>query len=473
MPGNRGRQLRVCMNSIDATYRPMRPMPKQRVVARPDQSSKLRVGLAVALLYLLLVPQQFNPTISGFYLSPYRIYLIGATLYLLSSAFSRTLRFAWPDLMIVLAIAWITLASYVTSGTVETAMVQGGSHFVDIGLAYFLARAAIQTPTDLRRFLILVAPGVAFTGVIVFAEAVSHRLIVQAFASAVTGNPGPPRTDVRLGFMRGMSSFPHPILCGIFLASFLPIYFLSGLRGWPRIVSIVGSILGAFTMSSAAMLGLVVGFLLFAYDWLSERIHNFTWKLFLGFSAAFYVIIESSSNTGFYGLSNTGFYGLLVRYASLNSTSAYNRVLIWKYGTQNIIENPWFGIGYGDWDRPEWLHSDSFDWFWLILGLRFGIPAAVLILGATLLAIAMLAIKSQSFPPSESRLLRGVAISLAVFSLGLNSVSLWMSSLAWFFMLLGLTVTLATQPSQPIRPKMRRVWVPNSQSKAENKPAMS
>jgi hypothetical protein len=399
----------------------------------------LRVGIAAVMFYLLLVPQQFDIDAGGIKLSAYRAYLLVASVYIFSSALRANVRFAWPDALLVIAIGWITVASYLTSGTIGTALLQGGSHLVDIGLAYFLARCTIQTPTDLRRFLVLVAPGVAITGVIVAIEAITHRSIVHDFATAITGNRGGPgRPIVRMGFMRGVAFFPHPILTGIFLASFLPIFMLSGLRGWPRLVGAVGSILGLLSMSSAAMLGIVVGGALYVYDWLTERVVNLTWKMFLGFSALLYLAVELTSNRGFYTL--------LVQYASLNSATAYNRVRIWKYGSQNIAENPWFGIGYADWDRPGWMRSDSFDWFWLILALRFGIPASILILGATLIAVTMVALKSRDLLPADARLLRGVAIALGVFALGLNSVSLWMSSLAWFFMLVGIAVSLGSTP---------------------------
>jgi O-antigen ligase len=102
-------------------------------------------------------------------------------------------------------------------------------------------------------------------------------------------------------------------------------------------------------MSSAAMLGIVVGGFLVAYDWLSERIANLSWRMFLFFTAILYVTVELTSKSGFYSI--------LIRYASLNTGSAYNRILIWQYGTQNIERHPWFGIGYADWDRPDWMHG--------------------------------------------------------------------------------------------------------------------
>jgi O-antigen ligase len=248
-----------------------------------------------------------------------------------------------------------------------------------------------------------------------------------------------------MGLLRGVGPFAHPIHAGIFLGSFLPLYLLSGLRGWPKVLGVVASIGGAFSMSSAAMLALVVGGALCIYNWLTDRIANLTWRLFLFFTGLLYVGVELTSNSGFYTL--------LVRYASLNTGSAYNRILIWQYGTENIARHPWFGIGYGDWDRPDWMYSGSFDHFWLIMALRWGIPEALLLLAATIIAVTMLAFRSARIPSVDGRLLRGVAISLAVFALGVNSVSLWLNTLVWFFMLVGMAVSLGSTAQTPPVPR--------------------
>lgn len=440
------------MSQMDATYRQVPARRREALAASQSSASRLPVGLAAILFYLLLIPEQFNLSVGGIYLSPFRVFLLGASLYLLSGAAQKNLRFVLPDLMIIMAMAWIWLASYMSSGSVLTALEMGGSHTVDIGLSYFLARTTIRTPTDLRRLLVLIAPGVAFTGAMIAAESLSRTHILQPIASALTGAPMPIRYEIRMGLLRGTASFPHPILAGICMASFLPLYVLSGLRGWPRLVGIGGSGGGIFSMSSAAVLGVVVGGGLIAYDWLTERIANLTWRLFLLFSTMLFAAVELTTNSGFYGL--------LIRYAALNSGSAYNRILIWKFGTENVARHPWFGIGYADWDRPAWMHWGSFDHFWLISALRFGIPEAFFLIGATLIGIFTVALKSLQMPPHDARLLRGVAISTSVFALGLNSVSLWMSALVWFFMLLGLTVSLGAQPTA--RTAERQMVRPNT-----------
>ncbi len=418
-------------------------------------ASALPVTLAAVLVYLLLIPQQFNITLGGIYLSAFRVFLLGGSLYVLSNALQKNLRFAWPDLMVILAVAWIWLASYMSSGSVLTALEMGGSHTVDMGLAYFFARATIRTPTDLRRLLVLITPGIFIIGSVIAAEALGRAYILQPIASALTGQPMPINYEIRMGLLRGTASFPHPILAGIVMASFLPIFLMSGLRGWPKILGVIAGGFGVFSMSSAAMLGVVVGGGLVAYDWLTERIANVTWRLFMIIVIVLYVSVELTSNSGFYGL--------LIKYASLNTGSAYNRILIWDFGVENVAQHPWFGIGYADWDRPKWMHWGSFDHFWLISALRFGIPSAFFLLAATLIALVMVVTRSRDLPLHDARLLRGIAISLAVFALGLNSVTLWMGALVWFFMLIGITVSLGTPPLRRMRVYQRPARQPQAQ----------
>jgi hypothetical protein len=179
----------------------------------------------------------------------------------------------------------------------------------------------------------------------------------------------------------------------------------------------------------------VVGGALLAYNWLSERIANLTWRLF--FVVTGIVVFVAETATG------SGTYGLILRYASLNSISSYNRVLIWEYGTKNVIKNPWFGLGYGDWERPAWMYSSSMDHFWLLLAVRFGIIPSALIALATIFAVFALIRGSMAANPVDARAMRGVAISLSVFALGIISVALWLSAHIWFFMMIGFAVSLA------------------------------
>lgn len=407
--------------------------------ARRD-NVRVSLYLATTLFYLLLIPEQANFQLGGVLLSPYRLFLIPTFLYLLRNALLGQFRFVWPDLAVAGACIWIALASYMSSNLFETAVIQGGAHGLDIALPYFVARFAITSPRDFRVFLILIAPGVGLMGAVVMMESIMGRHLIQPLLAATTGNPNKLGVEFRLGLMRGSASFPHPILAGICLTSFITLYLMSGIRNWPKWIGAIGAVGGFFTMSSAAMLGLVAGTALMAYDWLFSRISNLTWRLFLFAISLLFLIVEL--------LSTSGFFNLLVRYVSLNNVSAYNRVLIWRFGTENVARNPWFGIGYDDWDRPswmQWVNSFSMDHFWLLLSVRFGLPVSVLLILATAGGVIVLAVRSVGATPVDARLMRGVAISLAVFALGAVSVALWLNALVWFFTLVGIAVSLAYQ----------------------------
>jgi len=418
---------------------PQQSMPKRAM--RPSKSRDLSVYLAVILGYLMLLPPQLNMSILGSSIPPYRFFLIAAALYVLGGAMRGRLRFAWPDLAIIAAVAWICLAMSITSEWQE-ALTGSIAHITDIALAYLFARTAFRDLRDLRTFLILLLPGLLVTGVIMVLEAVTHTHIIQEAFSQLTGKPIVYGSTPRLGLMRAQGPFPHPILAGIFLSSFLSLYWLSGFKRWTRNLGAIAAICSIVTVSSATFLSLIAVIALLSYNWLSEKIANFTWSLFFVFFALFVFAAELGTKSGTFSL--------ILRFASLNSMSGYFRILIWDYGTQNVAENPWFGIGYAEWTRPVWM-SASIDNYWLLTAIRFGAPASILVGVATVATVVLIIRKSMSSQWLDQRLERGLAVAVTVFALGLMSVSIWLSAQVWFFVLLGLTVSLAQAGQTTIR----------------------
>lgn len=415
-----------------ALQRPVsRPVPMLRAIGFP-------VLLAAFLGYVMLLPPQFNLNIGTTTVPPFRLILIPALAFIVLSYARGHVRFRLADAFALLLGFWVTLAMFMTTEAIE-AFTAAVAQTSDMVIAYFFGRATIRSPRDFRVFLLLVAPALFAAGALVAIESITHRPIVQPIAAALLGGDYVlARPDFRLGLLRARGSFPHPILAGVFLASFLPLYLLSGLRGWPRLIGSLGAVFAFFTVSSAALLGLTTGLILTGYNWLSERISNLSWRMFFAVSAIFVFVAEASG---------AGTYRLLIRYGSLNSSSAYNRIRIWNYGTRNVEANPWFGIGYADWDRPDWL-GDSVDNFWLLTAMRFGlIPPTLTLLMTLLAALAMIRIAGTA-GTVDRRTLTGVVIALSVFAFGATSVALWGSALVWFFMMIGLGVSLGAQPQQ-------------------------
>ncbi len=402
----------------------------------------LPVYAAVVLGYLLLLPPQFNLVIAGSVIPPYRFFIAIASLYTIRQVVRGQISFCWADTAIVAAVVWICLAMSVSSPT-EVALTGSIAHIADIGFSYFFARTVFRNLNDVRKFLILMLPVLTLTGIIMVIEAVTHTHIIQGIASALTGVPVDYRSSPRMGLLRAQGPFPHPISAGIFLSSFLPLYWLAGFKGWVRGMGIFAAMCSIVTVSSATLLSLVAGLGLLFYNWLTEKIANVTWKLFFIFSGLTTLALQLGTGPGVFGT--------FIRFASFNTASSYNRVLIWRYGTENVAQNPWFGIGYADWQRPVWMVA-SIDHYWLLTAIRFGLPASILIAIATLLGILMIIRTSMTSAGHDKTFQRGLAIAMAVFALGLISVSIWLSAQVWYFLLLGLIVSVAKTMAEPTDP---------------------
>lgn len=413
------------------SLRQLPPPVRGRAIPRVSDAP---VYLAVALGYLMLMPPQSIIMVGGSALPPYRLFLILAALYVLGTAAKGKLRFSWPDFFVGLAVAWICLAMSLTSSA-EEAFTASVAHIADIGLAYFFARVSFQSLRDLRMFLLLLLPGLFVTGCLVFLESVTSTHIVQQTASKLLGKPYVPIYDHRLGLMRAQGPFAHPISAGLFLGSFLPLYWMAGFRGWVKTLGTLAALGSFFSVSSAALLALTVSGGLILYNWLTQQIANVTWRLFIIGGALFVFVAELGTGSGTFGL--------LMRFGSLNSTSGYARINIWNFGTQNVVKHPWFGLGYGDWERPVWL-GDSVDNYWLLTAMRFGLLPSVCIVLATFIGLLMIMRKSTTSSGFDQRMERGVAMAMFVFAIGLISVAVWLSVQVWYFALLGLTVSLAT-----------------------------
>ncbi len=406
-----------------------RTMPASQA-AKPDDRF---VYLAVALGYVMLLPPQLNMTVFGSVIPPYRFFLIAASLFVLYTNIRGRWTWVLPDFLMLFGTAWIWLALYTTTEFTDF-FTSSVAMTVDIGLAYFFGRAAFRSLRDLRLFLILMLPGLAFMAVIVALESVLHRHLLQPFVGDLLNVRGVYNIDERLGLMRSRGPFPHPILAGIFFASFLPLYWLSGVKGWPRLVGIGTSFFSIFTVSSAAMLAISISLMLIVYNWISQRIANFSWRLFFVVSAIVIFALEFGTKSGSFNL--------IMRYASLNSYSAFNRVLIWRYGTMNVEKNPWFGIGYAEWERPSWMFSGSIDHYWLLLAIQYGLVPPVTLAAATILALLALNRRSMRETHVDRMAIRGLVMALAVFALGIVSVSIWLSTQVWYHLMLGMSVSI-------------------------------
>jgi hypothetical protein len=124
----------------------------------------------------------------------------------------------------------------------------------------------------------------------------------------------------------------------------------------------------------------------------------------------------------------------------IDRQSSYFRLLIYDYGWQSVLAHPWVGIGLNPYRRPDWMVSASVDSHWLLLAIRYGLPAALLLFSACIVALVGLG-RSQAYANRRNKLFyRGIMISLATMVFMGFTVYIYGGSQTWLTILLGACV---------------------------------
>ncbi|MGW8281610.1 O-antigen ligase family protein (plasmid) [Sphingomonas aurantiaca] len=455
------------------------PVPRPQVSnaslpAPATARREVRVALwpIIVVLYATLLPREIRLDLGGLQFFADRIGLIIALPYVLKKIADGAIRFVLPDILMLFTGIWMIVAMSVAYG-IGDGLIRGGSLALDATVGYYLARISFRSLADVRRILILFVPGIFLVGCVMAVESITHARIVIPLAEGVFGKLplyvggdavgfGASGTEIRMGLMRAQGPFSHPILAGLYLASLVGVYSMAGLRGWPKLLGNVAGLLCIFSVSSAAILGLILTYAMVGFDLLQRRVRELSWSLVVSVVVVAVVIVQVASDSGAAGL--------IGRYLTLDPSTAYYRQLIWEFAGASVRVHPLFGIGLAGYARPSWMVSESIDAHWLLLAVRYGLPAAFAQGGAVILALFALGRASLNVPLADQRLYRGVAISLATLALMMFTVTLWGGALGWFNLLLGGCVACAQRAYQPLdklierprpRARVRRIRAPH------------
>ncbi|PEQ10947.1 hypothetical protein B2G71_19190 [Novosphingobium sp. PC22D] len=403
----------------------------------------------VCILYASLLPSEVHVLLGGQYLYAPRILSILLLPWILIHLLRGTFRVHLADAGVLLGCAWMVLSFAVYYGTVADTM-RAVAIVFDMAIPYLLARMSITSFFDLRRTLILFAPGIFIAGALLVVESISHTAIVKPLASAIFGNlpqfesggvvaASRDYEGFRFGLLRASGGFPHPILAGLYLVSSLTIYAMSRLRGWPMFAGIAAGLTAFFTVSSTAFLSFFLFLIFMIYDRI-QRITSFlSWRRFMLITGIPLFVLQFGSKNGVIAI--------LGRYA-LDPQTAFYRKLIWQYGTQSVFKHPWFGIGFTSYERLPWM-VESIDNYWLLLAVRHGFLAPVLILCTVIPTIWLLAMRGIRRSEDDRMLSVGLASSLFMMTLLVFTVAIFGGFTAWFYSVLGLSLSAALSPIKP------------------------
>lgn len=399
----------------------------------PEQSDQMAIpptggSIWVSLfLWSLVIPAFFS--IGTWRLTPNRMFLLFAFIPLIGILLSgRCGRIRAVDVFLILYAAWNSISIFYHHGMAQLEFV--GVGFIETVGGYLVGRCLIRTPGDFDHFvrvlfiimLVMIPAAVleTFFGLRIYNEIVG--LFTDTFAWA---------EFVRLGVYRAQVVFEHPILFGVFTSSTFSFLYLminrdtgksSGMRrGWASIVPTM------LSLSSGAYLLLMIQFGLVAWKRIFQSMVN-RWRILTGLVVSGYVAIDL--------LSNRTPFEVFASYMTFDAGTSYWRILIFRYGMQNVWANPVFGIGLKYWVRPSWMGTPSIDNFWLLTTMRYGIPALVFLLAGLLsLVFALVFRKIYSQYVGQQRLAL-VFVLLSIF-VAIATVHLWNATYIYMMFLFG------------------------------------
>lgn len=422
----------------------------RRQTLRDFMRIEARLLPAIVLTYACILPSELTFEIADIAFSPHRLAGVLMLPFVFGEVKKNPIRLSRIDLMIGFCAIWYVVSSYAVDGF-PIVVTRGVATMIDLSTAYLIGRSSIRSHEDVQRFLILVLPGVALTGLTVFLESVLQRPLVRPVIAGLLGkSAGAIDMRVRLGLMRGSGPFYHPILAGTFLTSFLALYWYSfrSMRRL-RIGGILAGLSGFFTMSSAALIAIVMTFAGIGGMWIqrNSRIPVFVLAA-LGAVAAYIALLFAS---------NSGPLSIFIRYLTISSDTAFYRRKIWEFGVIEVQNHPIFGIGQREYERPAWMVKDSVDAYWLLLSMQHGLPLGLGLFGAFVAVMVMLGRAMKKLPRgSTARDMHfGMIVSLFVFGLSAFTVHLFDGLDKWLMLQMAAGVSVVQHTNRLVRPAPR------------------
>lgn len=409
------------------------------VSASQVRSSTLRTSILPSIFLLtLIIPVMVD--VFGLRLSAYRITLLLLFLFVMIRwATSKSIKSVLSDWAVLAMCLWVVLSFLFHYGFKAVEPI--GIFLVETLGAYFLARAFVRNYEGMRRmtkaYLTIVLLLLPFALV---ETTTGNNVLMNAFRSVGQVLDDVPK-EPRWGFDRVQGPFDHPILFGVFCAGAFPlVYYVLGL-GRCSLKNIVLSFSTWFTaalsLSSGPLTAMVAQLGLIGWDVMFKR-YKKRWRILIALTVFFYAVIEIGSNRSVPEV--------FISYFAFSTETAYNRLLIWEFGSQSVLNNPLFGVGLGEWERPVWMGA-SMDMFWLVMPVRHGIVAGFCLFVAVL-GMLWLVIKRKTTDQKIINCRTGFCIVIVAYILTGWTVHFWNATYVLFMFLLGAGGWLAEREQQ-------------------------
>lgn len=384
----------------------------------------------VAVFLSLCIPVFFG--LGSLHLSISRILLLALFPYLFFKVYTgRCGGIRWVDIGMLLFVLCLALSIFMNNRSVFLTFV--GSNAIIILGGYMAGRVFIRGPNGFVGFIKLFAGILLFTLPFALYEGQTSYMVIPRLldklpmiTSSIDVNYPP-----RRGFYRVQVLFTHPIHYGLFASMCFSLIFI-GLRTQLSKATRIGLslcvVICCFSaVSSGPILSLMAQIALIMYAWIANKLGNKWYKLLGGF-AIFYILLEIVS-------SRPAFFAIAER-LSFSSETAYARRILLDYGVAQVARTPWLGVGYNEWDLPDYM-TGSMDNYWLLTALVYGIPAFGFLISALIVSLIKAGGRDFSADPFIENLRSAWAFVICSLILTLSTVAIWSEIATLVFLFLG------------------------------------
>ncbi len=416
------------------------PQLQRAKAASTRRALAMRLPIIPALFILsILIPTDISFFLGSLRLTPYRVVLLLTFLPAAWSVYGK--KPIASDWLMLGFVSWAIVSLAKIHGP-EVALESGGIFAVEGLGPYLIARAYIKTPGEFRGVVRMLVWSVLALLPFVLFESVTGRHLIRDTSTAMMGKGFYSPINTRYGFHRAFGPFDHPIHLGVFAASIVGIAWNSASRARDSVTyTRVGRTLGVMTtamasFSSGAMAAISTQFLIFGWERFSRGIQQ-RWKMMTAIMIAGYIMIDALSN-------RSGATVILAR-LTFSASTAYGRIQIFDWGFhKNVLVHPIFGIGFNEWVRPSWMVSGSVDNFWLVIAMRYGLPAFFCLALASLLMLIRAGKSARRLGPIGGMPAMGWIVSFVAVIVAGATVHFWNALFTYFAFMLGLGACLTS-----------------------------
>ncbi len=439
----------------DQPFGRARPAPQPSVGAATATAAAATAPLLL-MIFIFSIPPPMYFFVGGTLLSVTRLVLLVLFIPLAVRLFSGAAgRIRTIDIFMFLFSGWMGIVLLYHGGMAQLPL--AAMTVVEMLGGYLIGRTLVLNVTDYRLFvrcLLLALLILLPFSVLEFFTNVS--LLGDIFGTVFNKYDKPLTQSWRNGFARVASGFEHPILYGMFCAiTVAPIYYLYRDK-WVRAICCIVLVLAMtyMSLSSAPVIAAVICILLIIWDHVTKS----RWKPLVWLFISIYIFLSIASNRGPIIL--------MIEYLTFDAHTAWTRVNTFKYGSVEVMNHPFLGMGlFIDWQRPAWL-TESVDNFWLVIAMRYGLTGIILLalaLGAGIWAVT----QAKNLDPITTACRTGYVIALTGLYFSLTTVHIWGDTSSFLMCFIGAGIWLSAagtpgaQATEPPSDGIRRQPVPS------------